>query len=102
VKTSAFKIVAILFGAVYGLAFYYDLALFRYYPETNRFHWQTHPDAGPVILWYGWLATAGLVSTAIALVVPRSISDRIPPTWVWLAPALTTLAMLFYEKRWFV
>jgi hypothetical protein len=91
-----------VFGAAYGLAFYYDFGLFRYYPDVNQFHWMASPESGPVILWYGWLTTAALFSAGVALVVPRQLSERIPPTWVWLVPTLTTLAILVYERRWFV
>ena len=32
------KIFSLLFGVFYMVAFYFDLALFRYYPEVGQFH----------------------------------------------------------------
>jgi hypothetical protein len=33
------KIFSTLFGVFYIVAFYFDLALFRYYSEARQFHW---------------------------------------------------------------
>ncbi len=101
-RSPAFKIFTMLFGAMYTASFYMDWALFRYYPEVGEFHLFRHNDLGPVVPWYGWLARAGLVSAAVAFAVPRSWSERLWPGWVWLAPAMTIVVILFYEKRWFV
>jgi hypothetical protein len=73
------KIFTLLFGPLYVICFYVDIALFRYYPETAEFHWRMTEGVGPAILWYGWLAVAALASAAIAVVV-----------------------ILTYEVRWFV
>ena len=53
-------IFSIMFGIFYLAAFYYDLALFRYYPEVGQFHFLRNDSLGVVILWYGWIATAAL------------------------------------------
>src|SRR5258707_344251 len=54
------KIFSIVFGVFYLPAFYFDVALFRYYPEVREFHWMRTDNLGPVILWYGWIATTAL------------------------------------------
>jgi len=56
---------------------------------------------GPPILWYGWLATAGLVSAVVAVVVPRQVASRLWPGLAWAVPGAVILAILIYEKRWF-
>jgi hypothetical protein len=96
------KIFTLLFGAVYTVCFYVDLALFRYYPETREFHWQMTDNVGPAILWYGWLAVAALISAAVALMVPPRWADRIWPGCVWLVPVAAVAVILVYEVRWFV
>jgi hypothetical protein len=101
-KDSRLAIFSIMFGVIYFVAFYYDLALFRYYPEVSQFRWLRTDELGLVILWYGWIATAGLASAAIAFAVPKSIAERLWPGWAWVIPTAVVVAMLIYERRWFV
>ena len=96
------QIFSSLFGIVYLTCFYMDWAPFRYYPDAIAFHFRPHPEAGPAILWYGWLTAASVVSAAIALAVPRRLSERLGPSWVWIVPLVTIIGVLIYEKRWFV
>ena len=94
---------SIVFGIAYTVAFYFSWALFKYYPLVKQFHIDDQPKtAGPPISWYGWLATAFLISFPLALAVPRKLGDKIPPVWVAVIPALLILIVLIYEKRWFV
>ena len=101
-KDSRLTIFSIVFGMLYFAAFYYDLALFRYYPEVRQFHFLRNDGLGVVILWYGWIATTTLASAAIAFAVPRSMADRLGPAWAWIVPTAVTVGMLIYERRWFV
>ena len=104
-KPHAFNVFSIVFGAAYGVCFYFNYALFRYYPQVGEFHLflgQQPPESGPPIFWYGWMATAALVSALIAVAVPRRWAARMWDGWVWLIPAATILVILFYEKRWFI
>ena len=95
---------SITFGVVYALCFYYNWPLFAYYPQVNEAHFSSQliETAGPPILWYGWLATAALVSLAAAMIVPRGVSDRLWHGWAWIIPAGVVIAILIYEKRWFL
>ena len=95
---------SITFGVVYTLCFYYNWPLFAYYPQVNEAHFSSEliDTAGPPILWYGWLATSALVSAAVAISVPRSVSDRLWHGWAWIVPAGVVVAILIYEKRWFL
>ena len=101
-KDSRLIVFSIVFGVLYLAAFYYDLALFRYYPEVSEFHWLRRDDLGVVILWYGWIATAGLASAAIAVAVPKKMAERLWPGWAWIIPTAAVVGMLIYERRWFV
>ena len=96
-------IFSIVFGIAYTVSFYFSWALFKYYPLVRQFHVVDQAkQAGPPISWYGWLATALVISLPIALIVPRKLGDKIPPVWVAVIPALLILIVLIYEKRWFV
>jgi hypothetical protein len=98
-----FSIFSILFGIVYTLAFFFNTAVFKYYPLVRQFHIVDQAKAaGPPISWYGWLATALLVSLPVALIVPRRWADRLSPTWAGLIPAALIFLVLIYEKRWFL
>ena len=96
------KIFSIVFGVIYVAAFYFDLALFRYYPAAREFHWTRTDGIGVVILWYGWIATAALASAAIAVAVPRKLAERLWPGWAWIIPTAVVVVTLIYERRWFV
>jgi len=74
VTDARLRIFSILFGIFYIVAFYYDLALFRYYPEVSQFHWLRTDGIGVVILWYGWIATSALASAAISFAVPAGMA----------------------------
>jgi len=102
VKGPRLKIFSIVFGVIYVAAFYFDLALFRYYPAAREFHWTRTDGIGVVILWYGWIATAALASAAIAFAVPRKMAERLWPGWAWIVPTAVVVVTLVYERRWFV
>ena len=103
-KPYAFNIFSIVFGIAYGICFYFNYALFRYYPQVGTFQFRGEPaqGSGPPIFWYGWMATAAVVSALVALVVPRRWAGRMWHGWVWIIPAAVILTILFYEKRWFI
>jgi hypothetical protein len=96
------QIFSILFGIVYLTCFYLDWAPFRYYPDASAFYLRVHREAGPAILWYGWVTAATVVSAAIAVAVPRRVAERLGPNWAWMVPVVTVIGILIYEKRWFV
>jgi hypothetical protein len=99
---SRLTVFSIVFGILYLVSFYYDLALFRYYPEVSEFHLLRNDRLGVVILWYGWIATSALASACIAFAVPRTIADRVTPSLAWILPTAAVIGMLIYERRWFV
>ena len=96
------EIFSMLFGIVYLTCFYMDWAPFRYYPDHRTFHVKITPQDGPAILWYGWVTAAAFVSAAIALLVPRRLAERLPPSWAWAVPLVIVVLLLVYERRWFM
>ncbi len=97
------KIFSLLFGAIYyACVWQVDWALFYYYPETNKWYLTAHPDDGAAILWYGWLATAALISIPAALLVPRKVADRLWNDLSWVVAIGAIAAIFFHESRWFV
>ena len=48
---SRLTVFSIVFGILYFVSFYYDLALFRYYPEVMEFHFLRNDKLGVVIRW---------------------------------------------------
>jgi hypothetical protein len=99
---SRLTVFSVVFGILYLVSFYYDLALFRYYPEVGEFHLLRNDRLGLVILWYGWIATSALASACIAFAVPRTLADRVTPSLAWIIPTAVVIGMLIYERRWFV
>jgi hypothetical protein len=99
----SFKVFSLLFGIVYIACFYYDWALFRYYPITHQFTYARQPpSAGPAILWYGWLGAAAVFSGAVALVMPSRLEDRMWDGLLWVVPSALLIGILIYERRWFL
>lgn len=102
-----FNVFAIVYGAAYmGLFLYnefYQFSLFRYYPVLGRFHIEALPleTSGPAILWYSWLFGALVIALVAALIVPRSLADRLGETWVWAVPIAMLVLIIVYERRWF-
>ena len=99
---SRLTVFSLVYGILYVVSFYYDLALFRYYPEVSQFHFLRNDSLGVVILWYGWIATSAFASACIAFAVPRAIADRLSPGWAWIIPTAVVIGTLIYERRWFV
>jgi glucan phosphoethanolaminetransferase (alkaline phosphatase superfamily) len=97
-----YAIFSIVFGVAYTVAFYFNLALFKFYPLVGAFHMTDQgKEAGPPISWYGWLATALVVSLPVSLLTPRRLADRLSPSWAGLIPVALVVLVLIYEKRWF-
>ncbi len=97
-----FTIFSIGFGIVYTLAFYFNLAVFKYYPLVGQFHVDSQgKEAGPPISWYGWLVSALLVSLAVTFLTPPRLANRLSPAWAGLIPVALVILVLIYEKRWF-
>jgi hypothetical protein len=103
-RYAQFKIFSMVYGIVYVICFYYNWALFRYYPVLEGFYRESQPPAtaGPAILWYAWLIEAIPIAAIMALLVPRKLAERVPHAAVWVVPAAVVVGILVYERRWFL
>jgi len=73
----SFRVFAIVFAVVFTIAYVISVeqnyALFSYHPALDQFGMGVEqPLDGPVMYWYGWLATA----TLVASVLPHMLSQR--------------------------
>src|SRR5579862_9412677 len=102
-RHSSFAVFSIVATIVYALAYNFGWQLFRYYPLVYEFRLGPQPkEAGPAMMYYGWIATAAIAGLVAALVVPKSWAARLWSGWSWLVPLATVLFTLYYEKHWFI
>jgi hypothetical protein len=102
----ALKVFAGVASVVYIAAFINGYTPFRWYPLLGEASLGDLPrSAGPAMGWYAWVvlcAVAGAIAGAIALFIPKGLTERIGPTLGWVMPALVILYTLYYEWHWFV
>ena len=99
---ASLKVFSLTFGVLYLGCFFYAVAPVRYYPLLGRFHLNAQPeDAGPPILWYGWLLTAVVASAVLSVLVPPRLVERIWHGWFWIVPAVTVVGIFVYERHYF-
>jgi len=82
---------AIAYSAVYIVAMHLNFALFRYHPAIGEFAFGPDKprEGGPVMYWYGWIATAAICALAVAAIaatLPDQLTRRLPATLAWVAP----------------
>lgn len=97
-----FKVFSIVYGMFYTAFFMAAWSPIRYYPLDNQ--WTPAilgPEAGPAMLWYGWLGSALVASVVLAMAIPRRLSDRIPANLTWILPSIVLVAIFIHERRWF-
>lgn len=98
------RVFTLAFGLGQAVAVYGNYPLFRYYPLANRFTSETLTDSslGPVMSWYGWIATAAVFACLMTALVPKRIGDRIPGALLWIVPFIIIAAAWYREREWFV
>jgi hypothetical protein len=104
-KLGTFVIVfSITATVLYVLCVFLGLPLFTYHPAVNRFDWGLvgpRSGEGPNMLWYGWIATTAIGSTAvgfIATLLPESVTRKIPLALLWVLPVLA-LPLVVYSLK---
>ncbi len=95
------------FALGYAAAMLFGITPFSYYPALHRFSTSALPaaDAGPPILWYGWIAcgcVCGMAAAAIALALPRRWQREVWPAASWLAPVAVTIVLIYHARVWFI
>ncbi|MCC7121659.1 MAG: hypothetical protein IT493_08900 [Gammaproteobacteria bacterium] len=94
------------FALGYGWAAAAHLQWFIYYPAVGEWTMTTQPaaDAGPPMLWYGWLACGaigGVLAALVGLVLPRAFEARVWPLLSWSVPIGATLWLAWQARVWF-
>ena len=101
---------SLLFSAVspivYLVADVYRLPMFTFFPAVNEFYWgwvAMNDDLGPGMYWYGWLATALLVSAAVSVISARAISPsnrfwKIIACNLWMLPIALLIPLIVSLK----
>lgn len=103
--TRTFGLFAAVFAIVYTLAFEFHLELFSYHPKEGKFGWlqQASIAGGPVMHWYGAIATgavAGLVACLAALPFTKT---RALPHWLgWAVPMICVLVWIWLLRVFFL
>ena len=95
------------FALGYWLAVPFGLELFRYYPALGEFSLaaRTAADAGPPILWYGWMGcgvVCGIAACVLGFVTPRRLDRAVWPALSWALPLLAALALAWHARVWFL
>jgi hypothetical protein len=106
----SFPVFAVVFAVAYTIAYAMcvelNYPLFSYHPALNQFGWGIQqPLDGPVMFWYGWLATAGIAASAVALVasvLPEVITRRLWPGLAWLVPIGGILVFGYNLRNFFL
>jgi hypothetical protein len=106
-KFKAFAITFSISGSVmYCLIQYLNYPLVTYWPAIGRLVWGyegARPGAGPNMLWYGWILTTILISSAlgiVAMIIPERIINKIPLWLVWLFPILAVPYIIYSLMYW--
>ncbi len=108
--SSKFKTFAMVFSIAgpiaYCLSVYLNWPVFTYFPATGHFVWgygAMQASTGPNMLWYGWIVTTILIAGPlglIAMMLPESVTRKIPLFLVWLVPILTIPYIIYSLMFW--
>jgi hypothetical protein len=105
--TRTFPVFTIVFTAIYALCVESNWALFSYFPILGKVELGTVAatrDTGPVMYWYGWLATSAIgavIACVFALMLPR-IGEKLWPALCWAIPLVAMIWTTWVTaKIWF-
>ncbi|HEY6241379.1 MAG TPA: hypothetical protein VIW78_11140 [Burkholderiales bacterium] len=107
----SFPVFAIVFSVtyaiVYSIAVWKNYALFTYHPATNEFGMgvEKPKDGGLAMYWYGWMATAGIAASVVALVacyLPQRLTSRLWSGWSWVVPLAALAFFVWLLKGYFL
>jgi hypothetical protein len=98
---------AVAYSVVYVISVWKNYALFTYHPATNEIAWGVEkPKEGvPAMYWYGWLATSGIVASAVAFAacwLPQGLTRRLWSGWSWAAPVAVMVVFCYLLRGYFL
>lgn len=91
------------FCCAYACAFALNAPLFMYYPLHAQVSMGNRllQGVGPAMAWYGLMASAGIVSTVLAVVVPERAATPLRG-YLWLFPCGAMLVATFLLRKLFL
>jgi hypothetical protein len=111
-RSRRFKAFATTFSisgpVIYCVVQYLNYPLFTYWPAVGRFVWGFGPPSsanGPNMLWYGWSVTTIIIASVlgiVAMIVPESITKKLPLWLVWLLPILAIPYVVYSLMPWWI
>ena len=106
-KLSVFSTVfAAAYAVIYFVAVENNYALFTYHPALAELQWGVQPPKdGPAMFWYGWMATAGIAASLLAMMVsmvPERAAERLSPGWAWTVPLAVLAAFVWLLRGFFI
>jgi hypothetical protein len=94
---------AALFTVTYAVLAIKDWTLFYYYPLTQELSRTTLTvKSGPSMHWYAWIVTSFVVAGVLSALVPPSWTKTVARPLAWIPAVFAILAILIFEKKWFV
>jgi hypothetical protein len=95
---------AIAFSLTYAAVYWFNLPLFVYYPLHGfaSFGPVMLKNAGPGMVWYGFMADCFIVATILALVIPDRWPDRLFRNYLWLFPGAAMLVCVYLLRVFFM
>jgi flagellar biosynthesis protein FliQ len=80
-----------------------DWTIFFYYPLTQEVsRTRLTVKSGPSMHWYAWIVTAFVIASVLSAIVPRSWTKSLDRSLAWIPAVLAIIAILVFEKKWFV
>jgi hypothetical protein len=94
---------AIAFSITYAAVYWFNLPLFVYYPQHDfaTFGPTMLKNAGPGMVWYGFMSDSLIVATILALLIPNAWADRLFRNYVWLFPLAAMLVCVYLLRVFF-
>lgn len=97
-RANVFSLVGVI---AYSLAYYFNISVFQYYPQSGKVSIHPLSNAGLTIFWYGWVAFAIIAGVIAMFILPQRWLYRVPRDLTWIVLILAIFAALIYEQRWF-
>jgi hypothetical protein len=94
---------AAIFTVTYTVLAIRDWTLFFYYPLTQQVsRTPLTVKSGPSMHWYAWIATSVVVAAVLSILVPRAWTRPVERFLAWVPTLCAIVAILVFEKKWFV
>jgi hypothetical protein len=96
---------SVIFCIAYVAAFFGELPLMRYYPVPQEWAWGPTDDvvrSGPMMAWYGLVASAALVAGLGAFILREQWIAGAFRNWLWVWPCAALAACIVLLRAFFL